>query len=172
MRIRTTALAAMISTLLPLSALADEQPGSRYSLKADLPDTGSSIRRDVVTSSRIPFDKRYSELTSEQRELLKRQYERMGNDDEPPFPVDGLGPIYKALAAAQKKLLVEGSMVLFVEVDRGGQATSVSVLRSPDPEMTRVAAAVLMLEKYKPAVCDGAPCKMQFPFRMEFKTRF
>jgi hypothetical protein len=36
------------------------------------------------------------------------------------------------------------------------------------PKMTKAMASVLMLEKYKPAVCGGSPCQMQFPFRMNF----
>jgi hypothetical protein len=30
-------------------------------------------------------------------------------------------------------------------------------------------AAVLMLQKYKPTLCGGSPCTMQFPFRMGFR---
>jgi hypothetical protein len=69
--------------------------------------TGTNIKKEVASGD-IPFDKRYSELTPEQRDQLKSQYERMGPEDEPPFPANGLGPIYKAIAAAQQKLLVEG----------------------------------------------------------------
>ena len=60
---------------------------------------------------------------------------------------------------------------MFVTVDSQGRAKSVSVLQSPDPKMTQYAAGVLMLETYKPALCDGTPCTMQFPFRITFSTR-
>jgi outer membrane biosynthesis protein TonB len=150
-------------------AADDNRP--RYSLKQDQPDTGTNIRKDVANGSVIPLDKRYAELSPEEQSYVKSQYENLSPSDEPPFPVDGLRPIYKAIATAQQKLLVTGEMTLAVEVSAQGQATSVSVLRSADPEMTKLAATVLMLQKYKPALCNGNPCIMQFPFRIAFTTR-
>ena len=58
-----------------------------------------------------------------------------------------------------------------MQVDAKGVAQSVSVIASPDSDMTRVAAGVLMLETYKPALCAGQPCAMAFPVRMEFHRR-
>ena len=46
--------------------------------------------------------------------------------------------------------------------------TAVSVFESPDPEITRVAASVLMLFKHKPAVCAGT-CAMQFAFEVNLR---
>jgi TonB family protein len=149
------------------------QPPVRYFLKRDEPPTGSHIRRDHVIGGGLPFNKRYAELTAEEQDYLKSQYERMGPADEPPFPVDGLGPIYKALDIGQRKLRlgIEGPMTLFVDVNSKGRATSVSVHQSPDEELTRLAAAIVMLQAYKPALCDGAPCAMQFPLRVTFTRR-
>lgn len=151
------------------SADADQKP--RYALKQPEASTGTNIKKEVASGT-VPFDKRYSELTPEQQGQLKSQYESMGPEDEPPFPANGLGPIYRAIAAAQQKLLVEGSLSVAVEVDSLGHAVSVSVLRSSDPKMTQFVAAVLMNEPYKAALCTGAPCTMQFPVRMQFQTRF
>jgi hypothetical protein len=75
-------------------------------------------------SGAITFDKRYSELTAEQKDRLKSQYERMGPEDEPPFPINGLGPIYTAIAAAQQKLMIEGALSVAVEVNSLGEAVS------------------------------------------------
>jgi hypothetical protein len=33
--------------------------------------------------------------------------------------------------------------------------------------MTAYAQQLLMLTTYKPAVCQGKPCVMQFPFKLE-----
>ena len=49
------------------------------------------------------------------------------------------------------------------------KTTAVSVFKSADPEVTRVAASVLMLFKHKPAVCAGRPCAMQFPFEVNLR---
>ena len=150
---------------------AQDQNLPRYSLRQDQADTGTNIKRDVVSGSAIPIDKRYSEFTSEEQAHVKSWYERMGPNDEPPFPLDGLRPLYSAVAAAQQKLLVTGSLSVAVAVNTQGEATSVDVFRSPDSQMTRVVASILMLQKYKPAFCSGVACAMQFPFRIEFTTR-
>jgi hypothetical protein len=74
------------------------------------------------------------------------------------------------LAKVQQKLRVEGDLTMFVDVDSEGHAVSVSVLQSPDAQFTQAAASVLMLQEYKPAVCGGKPCRMQFPLRMKLTT--
>ena len=88
--------------------------------------------------------------------------------DEPPYPIDGLKPVFEARREVQRKLLAEGELSMFVEVDPKGQATAVSVIKSPDPKLTQVVASVLMLTKYKPAVCRGQPCQMAYPLRTTF----
>lgn len=150
---------------------AQDQPRPAYSLRQDTPSTGTNIKRDIVTGGIVPYDKRYAELTPEQQAAVKALYEQLGPGDEPPFPADGLAPILKAVAAAQQKLQVTGGLTMAVQVNPQGEATSVEVLRSPDPRMVQFVAAVLMLQKYKPALCNGSPCTMQFPFRMEFTRR-
>ena len=164
---------ALTALLLPSGALlAADDPRPTYSLRQEAPSTGSNLRREIAGGSVVPVDKKYSELTREEQLLVKSQYDQMGPSDEPPFPLNGLAPIYKAIATGQNKFLATGNLVLFVSINEKGDATSVSVLSSPDPEMTRFAASVLLVEKYKPALCNGAPCAMQFPFRIALKTRF
>ena len=153
----------------PVHAADDARP--RYSLKQDQPDIGTNIKRDIVSGSVVSLDKGYAELSPEEQAYVKSQYEQMGPHDEPPFPVNGLRPIYKMIVAGQQKLRVGGSMTLAVDVNSQGEATSVSVLQSPDPEMVRFAASVLMLQRYKPALCNGNPCTMQFLFRITFEKR-
>lgn len=164
--------------LFPPTIFADDALApKRYSIKEDAPDTGSNIRRERIISS-LPLDKRYSELTSEQRIAVKSQYEQMAEDDEPPFPVNGLGPVYKAIskireydARGRYGLGIDGPLTLHIQVDSQGNATSASVYESPNPDITTSAAAIGMLTKYKPAVCGGQPCAMVFPIRMQLTTR-
>lgn len=150
------------------AALAQGSGSSaKYSIKEGEPYTGTRIRRNVAEWV-LPFNRRYAELTAQEQGLLKSQYEAMPEADEPPFPLNGLQSIYKPIAEAHQKLLVAGDLIIDVDVDAQGQTTSVSVIKSPDPLMTRVAAAVLFSERFKPAVCSGIPCKMQFPLRIHF----
>ena len=114
-------LSMVMSLCLPFGTVcAQEQHLPRYSLRQDQADTGTNIKRDVVSGSVLPIDKRYSEFTSEEQAYVKSWYERMGPNDEPPFPLDGLRPIYSAMAAAQQKLLVTGSLSVAVGSEQSG----------------------------------------------------
>lgn len=171
MRKNLMPLAAVLLLSTPwLAAAADPATPPRYSIKQDHPDVGSHILREAVTSD-LPMNKPYGELTPEQRLIVKSQYEGMASDDEPPYPLNGPRSLYKAMSSAQDKLHVSGKLSLIVDVDSSGQPTAVSMLSSPDPELTRFAAAVLITTKYKPARCKGEPCAMQFPFRINFTLR-
>jgi hypothetical protein len=141
----------------------------RYTVKESTSITGTNFHRDIIKAGAIPLDKRYGQLTSEQKNILKSPYEKMGPADEPPFPSDGLMPILAPLAKLQEKtdFKFKGPLTLYVSVDNAGKATSVSVVDSPDPGIAKVAALALMSQTYKPAVCNGAPCSMQYPFHVD-----
>ncbi len=155
-------------SLVAIAQTAEQGETKRYTLKEDEPGTGTNIKRELVKGGSIPMDKAYADLTPAQQALLKEQYEGMGPRDEPPFPADGLTSIYKPLSKAQNFMRVVGELSMFVDIDSTGTPDSVSVIRSPDREMTLFVARLLMLTKFKPALCDGHPCRMQYPFRITF----
>lgn len=129
--------------------------------------TGSSILRSAITFQ-IPLNKRYNELSVEERVILHKAWEGIPDGDEPPFPTNGLRPIYKAVIDAQSKLGVEGELHLIATVDARGDVVEVKAYGSPSPEITQFAATVILKTKFKPAVCGGQPCRMDFPFRYRF----
>lgn len=133
--------------------------------------TGSHIARDAVSGIGIPPDKTYAQLSAEQQDKVKGQYEPMQPGDEPPYPKYGTHAIYEAIQRVQQHLLVDGNLDMVVQIDSEGKATSVAVEASPDPKMTQAAASILMLQQYKPALCGGTPCAMPFPFRVNFNTK-
>jgi hypothetical protein len=49
-------------------------------------------------------------------------------------------------------------------------AQSVSVVVTPNDAIAKAAAWALMRHPYKPARCDGQPCAMAYPFRMELEV--
>jgi hypothetical protein len=151
-------------------AHADANP-QRYAIKQDRPDTGSHLKRDQATSGFIPLNRRYSELSPEQQAFLKSDYEGLGPDDEPPFPRDGLETVLKAMAEVQRAVPAQGMLTLVVSVDAAGVATDAQALEAPNRDVAYLAAHVLMLEKYKPGICQGSPCAMQYLFRMHFTLR-
>lgn len=148
----------------------DAAPTARYSIKQAAPTTGTSIPRDVISGSLIPVNRRYAELTLEQQGILKSRYEAIAENDEPPFPIDGLEPVYSTINKGQAKILARGVLEMHVDIDANGDAKSVKVLQSPNDDLTKFVASVFLLTKFKPAVCAGAPCAMSYPFAMTFSV--
>jgi hypothetical protein len=164
---------ALLALLLVYGASMAGEPSAdagKFSLKIDEP-TSSKIRWNRIQGSSLPFDKAYADLTEDQKRIVRGQYEPMLDGDEPPYPIRGLGPIYKMIGAAQQKLRVEGPITLVVDVDSLGNATSVTAYGDPDPKMTKYLTRLVLLEKYKPAICQGKPCSMQFPFDITFSLQ-
>ena len=143
----------------------------QYGIKDAVAPLGSNIKRYVTEGSQIPINKTYGELSLEEKMSVNRYYEKIEPGDEPPFPSEGLRPIQSAIAKVQSRLLVTGELILVVSVGADGNATEVKAVGSPSPEMTQAAASIILLTKYKPAICKGQPCKMDYPFRFNFVVR-
>ncbi|QBE63827.1 hypothetical protein [Pseudoduganella lutea] len=141
--------------------------GQEYTMKAEEAQTGSHLKRNT-TRLHFPPDKTYAELPEADKARMRAMYEAMGPNDEPPYPLRGYGKLLRSISTAGGALQVEGVIEMGVIVGTDGRANEVKVYRSPDARTTTAMASVLMLEKYKPAVCDGKPCVQEFPFAMEF----
>lgn len=146
----------------------EELPPAEFVLKVD-PPTGSNIRHVVSRIENVPMNRRYDQLTAEQKAYVASWYGKLEAGTEPPFPQDGLKPIYEAAYLGQQKYRVKGELLIFASVDVSGQVDAVQVHRSPDPRMTDFMARILMLTKFKPAVCGGKPCRMDHPFLLDFR---
>ena len=118
----------------------------------------------------VPFDRSYEALTKVEQQTVMTAYERMEEGDEPPFPLGGLSKLYDPITQGQQRLLVDGRFVANVQVDSQGNATAVTVLKTPGSKVTQFVSAVALLTKYKPALCKGVPCTMGFPIRVNFKV--
>jgi hypothetical protein len=160
------------AAMFPICSLALGQEATTsgsFNIKEEGPRTGTNLKRNQVWGGSLPYDKTYAELTPEQRGMLKGSYLQMGESDEPPFPVDGLGPLYKAIGkAADAAGGVLGKLEFDVLVDATGTVTKVEIVRSPDPRLSRYAGHIAMLTKFKPAMCGGKPCQMGFPVSISF----
>ena len=147
---------------------AAQESTPQYTIKEDGPRTGSGILRNGVTFNLLPINKRYSELSATDRARLHSLWDALPEGDEPPFPAKGLKPVHQALYKAQARLGVEGELHLLATVDAQGDVVEVKTFGSPSPEMTQYAAAVVLRTKFKPAICAGTPCRMDFRFSYEF----
>jgi hypothetical protein len=127
--------------------------------------TGTILKKDIRWDSKIPLNKTYGELTEEQRAELHKMYQALPAGDEPPFPEAGIKPIFNAIRKAQRILQSRGTLDLTVTVGPDGKAIKVENFSSVRTgQMTDHAQEILLLTKYKPAMCHGEPCTMQFRF--------
>jgi hypothetical protein len=123
-----------------------------------------------VRGSVVPINRNYSELTQREKDVVRSWYVEMPEADEPPFPTRGLKPILDSIRKGQQKLLVTGELFLIATVGTNGEVTEVKAIGSPSPEVTSYAATVLMLTKFKPGLCSGQPCSMEFPLLQLFRV--
>ena len=163
-------LVALTALFCAVESNAESPPRPEYGIKEEQPRTGSSIRRRAVGPTAIPVNLSYEQLSPEDRARFNENYESIPHGDEPPFPVGGLKIVLEPMYKAQTKLLVRGDLFLVAKIDSTGVAQEVTAIGSPSREMTRFASQVLLLTKFKPAVCTGQPCVMEFPLRMQFKV--
>ena len=167
-------------TLVPWLGFAQSEPATpldaasqsaRYKLKPDVSFLGMRFKAGRGNAlSAIPFDKPYELLTPTEQARVKSVYESMGAGDEPPFPIGGLATLYDPLTKGQQRLLVEGAFIAEVTVSSKGEGVAITVFKTPSERVTKFVAGIALLTKYKPALCQGVPCEMAFPIRMQLKV--
>jgi hypothetical protein len=143
----------------------------RYSMSGGDPASGSRLLEREANDFPVPFDKSYAELTPEQQATVKSNYRALEEGDEPPYPIHGLKPIFIWIIKAHAQFAAQGKLRLDVLVGKDGNAVSVKTIDAPGPELVKFVAVVVGKEKYKPAVCHGAPCEMVYRFVMNFEER-
>lgn len=162
-------MAALAAVASP-AALAQEIAAPRYTMKEERPRTGSNLRRDTLVGP-LPLNRRYEDLSPEERRRFHARYVQLGPGDEPPFPEDGLGavygPLHKAIGLGR---IPRGVLEAIVHVDATGQATQVEILSSPAPELAKLTVLIGMEVRFKPAKCAGAACAMGFPVHLRIRS--
>lgn len=133
--------------------------------------TGTILRKQPKWNSNIPLNKTWDQLTPEQKAELASLYESMPAGDEPPFPIQGMRPVFNNIVKGQRIVRARGQLNMVVNVSPEGEAVEVidkGGVGGPNArEMTQFAQSVLLMTKFKPAVCSGKPCKSQFPFQLD-----
>jgi hypothetical protein len=154
-------------------AFVDDAPAHPEDIKHNHYDlrvaqTGSHISKALITNLDLPADQTYEQLSEDDKFIARAKAGTPSESDEPPYPLHGPHQILESSIEIQNRLRVEGNLVLGVTVDASGTAQSVSALSSPDSQLTMAMARILMLEKYKPALCAGKPCIQKYYFRMHY----
>lgn len=134
-------------------------------------ETGTILKRDLPWRSKIPLNRTYDEMTPGQKAAFRALYETLAEEDEPPFPLNGHKPIFNAIKKGWTQLQPRGELNFAVTVGPDGKAIDVhdfgGVRGVNAAEMSSYVTTVLMDTKYKPALCKGEPCTMQFPFKLK-----
>ncbi len=107
-------------------------------------------------------NKSFDQLSPSQKVEIQKQSIELKEGDEPPYPIDGVERIFDGIGEVADRMGVSGGLVLLIQVNSSGAATSVKILQAPQKEFAKYAAAVAMRGKYKPAICDGQPCAKDF----------
>jgi hypothetical protein len=133
-------------------------------------DSGSMnhFAAKVALGGTVPFEKSYADMTPQQQQQFRRNYPMLHPDDTPPYPEKGTAQIFRWLYKAQSSMLVEGTLRAVVDVGADGKATGIRTFDSPDKKLSELVKAIMFEQKFSPALCDGKPCAMRFPFEIKF----
>lgn len=129
--------------------------------------------KPVEVDSPIPLNKGYDKLSESQQNWFRdTYYTDLAKTEVPPYPLKGTAAIYKPIIkhrSQQMDQAREGVLFMVAMIDVKGKVENVSVYESPSPNITDLATTVLFNTKFKPASCNGKPCKMEFPFEFKMK---
>ena len=137
-----------------------------YSLKGEA-ITGSLIPV-IEAKSNIPFNKSYENLNHTQKAQVRSQFKNLGINDTPPFPMHGLGAVYKPLIKANKIFGLNDTIKLEAKVSRDGLVSGVNVLNNSSVTYTNYLQRALKDIKFKPSKCGSVSCEMNFPVEIAF----
>jgi hypothetical protein len=131
--------------------------------------TAAASNRTAYAHSGRPMDKSYSQMTKSQQQGIRDEYPLLHDTDEPPYltrgPQSSVDRITRFHSAED---LPGGLLDIRAQIDANGNATAFYVISSPDPKLSNFVASMLMKEKFKPGVCAGQPCTMEFHYSMNF----
>ena len=168
---KTATIASFVSFLIGLGINATcqaQEVRPEYTIKEEETQLGSHIRRNRIEMREIALNLPYEKLSERDRANLHSWWEAIPEGDQPPFPLKGLKPIFDGMLKAQHEFLVEGKLILIATIDTNGEVEQVKTIGSPSQQMTLFAASLVGMTKFKPAICSGKPCKMDFPLSFDF----
>ena len=82
-----------------------------------------------------------------------------------------LRTLFDPIGKAHAKLAQSGTLRVVAIVGKDGQVIEARILESPSEQLGQFAARLLMVTKFKPALCSGQPCRMEFPLNVQFVRR-
>lgn len=163
-------LCALITGACVTHPLHAQVAAPEYGVKLESAATGSSVRRYNLALSPVPINRSFGELSAEEQQTVRLWFDSLKTSEEPPYPVEGLRPIYAAISKAQQLILTWGKIKARAWIDVAGNVDRIEFFELPDPRLREVVTATLFPMKFKPALCAGRPCEMEFPIVVTFKA--
>lgn len=143
----------------------------RFALKSEFPSVGSNIRPTSAVGF-APPEASWSELTPAQQKVVRDHYPALDDRDEPPYPLQGTRAFLRATAEVYKHFMrYQGEALVYVLVGADGAPKTSSTYGVPDAELGRSLSMAAMMQRFKPARCDGTPCEMIYPVRFHFSAK-
>ena len=153
-----------------LAGCASEPPAPMRVIKRET--TASRLPYMAVDGRAIvPLNRSYAQLTPDEKALIRAWYQDMPAEDEPPFPRNGLYPVMNAVSEGQRRVLTAGDLFLMATVNGRGEVEEVKAFGDADPTLVDFVSRVVMQTPFKPAVCSGQPCRMDFPFNFRMVVK-
>lgn len=121
-----------------------------------------SMVNDVVgetTMSGAPW----ADMSESERQAYRQQYDALEAGDEPPYPAKGMRPVIIMVKKVHDAFpTYKGPVRAHVLVGPDGQAESVKTFGAVPTDIIQYVSGALLQTTYKPAVCQGTPCRMPF----------
>ncbi|MET0983618.1 MAG: energy transducer TonB, partial [Telluria sp.] len=151
-----------IAGLAPL-----EVDTKRYVMK-EAPRVGSHLPEERATSLFPPAAK-WEELSEVQKNTLRTMYPALERGDDPPYPLYGTRELYQAvLRQTELHDGVFGTVNVLLMVGADGKPKQANIVATTNPQLAKVVATTMMVQKYKPASCQGKPCDMAYPVDLDY----
>jgi hypothetical protein len=139
-------------------------------MKSDSPGVGSRLRPDSAVVL-APPDAPWAGLTPAQQAVVRGYYPALDDRDEPPYPLKGTRPFVRATIDVIERFPgAEGEALVHVLVGADGVPKTASTYGVNNAELGRTLSTAAMLQRFKPASCEGKPCEMIYPVRFRFSS--
>ncbi|MBL4674159.1 MAG: hypothetical protein JKX81_18005 [Arenicella sp.] len=140
-----------------------------YYLYGD-PRPGSKFKQ-ILYKNDVPFDTRYSDMSSTLQARVKAAYGGLKDSEHPPFPSEGTQAIYYPLYKANRDLRDEGDVLVIAVIGTTGEVKQVSIYKAPTASAATLINYIISNTKFDPASCDGSPCEMEYLFETKLETK-
>ena len=139
----------------------------RYSIHNTAPGMSFGQHRVIAY---LPASAGWDQLTPAQKNAMRENFPALEAGDDPPFPAEGEGGLFKAVQRINNRNPVEGDLGVYILVGKEGKPLRVTTYGGSSQKTVSALSDLFMQQQFKPAVCRGAPCEMIYPIHFSFSV--